>query len=89
MSLVGKEKPKEKNPSETLRIAIRDQCQAGKALSLSTLPRGSLVPSELERNEMISWYLFSKSVEMYFKCDLSDSVRRKTKNQKLESPSSF
>lgn len=38
----------------------------------------------MKENEMISWYLFSKSMKMYFKCDLSNSVRKKTKNQKSE-----
>ena len=38
-----------------------------------------------QRNETISWYLFSKSLEMHFKYDLSKSVRRKTKTQKSES----
>ena len=38
-----------------------------------------------QRTEMISWYLFSKSLEMHFKYDLSNSVRRKNKTQKSES----
>lgn len=39
----------------------------------------------IQRTEMISWCSFSKSLEMHFKYDLSNSVRRKTKTQKSES----
>lgn len=55
-------------------------------LFLPRLPIGSFSwDSQRKTNKMISYYLFSKSVETYFKQYSSNSVRGKTNTQKSES----
>lgn len=78
MSLIEEERILIKILPEHLgKIAIRNLCQLNwnwKAITPYYLEI-LLCDLQLKRNEMTSWYLFSKSVEIYSEYDLSNFVR--------------